>query len=441
MASKNWRAGGLSREEQARVEVGQTDVALVVARALVGGFLLLVAAFPAAEMIGSLASSEPGPWSRLYVGAQATSPRDGAGAVFLLARRIVAANRTLLAGFSGFEAALEDQSPVGRRLRPPAQLILSGWLGAGNERVYVGRDGWLFFRPDVDYVADRGFLDPARIARRAESAPEFEGPLQPDPRPAIERFVRDLAARGIHLVLMPTPVKPVVHPEHLVPTVSGAPVHNLDYDAFIADVERAGVLVFDPTPLLVEAHRASGQAQYLATDTHWNPEAMQRVARALAEFIRVRVGLPPAPSPGYTVQVREARQRGDTLAMLDLQSDQTLYPPETVTLGFVTDAAGDPWRPSPDADVLVLGDSFSNIYSLAAMGWGEAAGFVEHLSLALDRPVDRIVENDRGARATRDRLARDLTAGRDRLSGKRVVVWQFAARELAFGDWAAIPLP
>ena len=37
---------------------------------------------------------------------------------------------------------------------------MTGWLGAGNERVYPGRDGWLFYRPDVEYVTGRGFLDP-----------------------------------------------------------------------------------------------------------------------------------------------------------------------------------------------------------------------------------------------------------------------------------------
>jgi alginate O-acetyltransferase complex protein AlgJ len=104
-------------------------------------------------------------------------------------------------------------------------------------------------------------------------------------------------------------------------------------------------------------------------------------------------------------------------------------------------ADGEPWRPSRSADVLLLGDSFTNIYSLATMGWGEAAGFAEQLSHALQRPIDRIVQNDQAAHATRAMLARDLSSGDDRLAGKRVVVWQFAARELAAGDWKIIPLP
>jgi len=59
------------------------------------------------------------------------------------------------------------------------------------------------------------------------------------------------------------------------------------------------------------------------------------------------------------------------------------------------------------------------------------------LSYTLRRPVDRLVQNDEGAFATRVMLQRDS----GRLDGKRVVVYQFAARELAFGDWKVIPLP
>ena len=37
-------------------------------------------------------------------------------------------------------------------------------------------------------------------------------------------------------------------------------------------------------------------------------------------------------------------------------------------------------------------------------------------------------------------LARELARGRDRLAGKKLVVWEFATRELAFGDWKLIEL-
>ena len=98
------------------------------------------------------------------------------------------------------------------------------------------------------------------------------------------------------------------------------------------------------------------------------------------------------------------------------------------------------WEPRADADLLLLGDSFTNVYSQPDLGWGEGAGLAEQLSYELQRPVDRIAINAGGAWSARERLAAELRRGNDRLAGKRVVVYEFAARELTSGDWRRIDL-
>lgn len=434
------------REAIALIEVGHTTIAPTLARIVVGVFLVALAALPAVEWLGGRRTgAEPSRvWSRLLELPGAIVghvPADGAGTPPVWGR-IVAANRVAVEGFSAFETALEDESPVGLLLRPPAQYVMSGWLGVGNERVYAGRDGWLFYRQDVDSVIGRGFLDARQIARRAAADGDRGTAPASDPRPAVLQFARDLAARGIALVVVPTPVKPTVHPERLARAEAErgtalTPVQNASYAAFVEGLRHEGVLVFDPAEVIARWRAETSAPAYLATDTHWRPEAMQRVAEALVKFLGTHATLPPVPRPGYRVEPREARHLGDTAAMLDLPRGQTLYPPERVSLRFVVGANGDPWQSSRDADILMLGDSFSNMYALATMGWGEAAGLVEQVSYLLQRPIDRIVQNDDGAHASRALLARD--AG-DRLRGKRVVIWQFAARELAFGDWRVIPL-
>ena len=62
------------------------------------------------------------------------------------------------------------------------------------------------------------------------------------------------------------------------------------------------------------------------------------------------------------------------------------------------------------------------------------------LAVITGRPVDRIVQNAGGAWATRDQLARELARGSDRLAQKRLVIFQFAERELASGDWRPVEL-
>lgn len=434
----------IAREEIAKIEIGQTTIAPATAWLLALAFTGTIFVVPAAQAVGD-ARANPGAsaaWASLVQApagmAAAMAQAQDAG----ILRRIIAANRVLLRTLDEFDDALEDESWLGRVLRPRAQQVLSGWLGAGNEEAYCGRDGWLFFRADVESLTGPGFLAPAQLARRATDVSEWTTPPQPDPRPAILDFDRQLRARGITLIVVPTPVKPTVHPEKLSARYEGGtgPLHNASYPEFVGALERAGVLVFDPTPVLAAA-RAEGAPQYLATDTHWRPEAMERAARALAAFIADRALLPAAPPAQYLAEPRTVTAHGDLARMLDLPEHQTLYPPETVTVRRISSPDGAPWRPSRSADVLVLGDSFSNIYSLASLGWGDSAGFIEQLAAALRRPLDRIVQNDAGAYATRELLRRDLARGSDRLRHTRLVIYQFAARELATGDWKLIALP
>ena len=163
---------------------------------------------------------------------------------------------------------------------------------------------------------------------------------------------------------------------------------------------------------------------------------MEAVAELLGGFIARRSVCRSRPIPATGSSGRNAQHRRHR-ADAGSADDSPLFPPEAVWLRRVLQPDGSPWRPSRDADVLVLGDSFSNIYSLESMGWGTSAGFAEQFSYVLRRPLDRLVQNDEGAFATRAMLQREP----DRLDGKRVVVYQFAVRELMFGDWKVIPLP
>lgn len=439
-----------TREQAAWLEVGHTTVRRGAAASLLFCFLAVLYAVPLhqhwAEWREARQTGHPYAASSLDLFRQApelvTPLREHGPRLYAL----IHANRLFLAAIHALEDRLEDESILGQHVRPRVQTFFSRWLGVGNEQAYIGRDGWLFYRPDVDSLTGPGFLESAQQARRAAGGDEWRMPPQPDPRPAILDFQRQLAQRGIRLIVVPAPVKPTVHPEQFSRRYDNhhTALQNASYRKWINALKAEGLLVFDPTDLLTQ--RKVKGAQYLATDTHWRPEAMDIVASALAAYISDTTGISVGESAGNRVPTRLQRRpvqiaaQGDVSHMLDLPADQTLFPAETVILQQVLDEEGQFWRPSPDAEILLLGDSFSNIYSLEPMGWGESAGFVEQLSYHLRAPVDRIVRNDSGAFATRDMLGRELIRGHDRLAGKQVVVWQFAARELALGDWRLIPL-
>ena len=151
----------------------------------------------------------------------------------------------------------------------------------------MGRDGWLFYRPDVDYVTGRGFLEPEVLRSRARSGDQWDPPPQPDPIAALIDFDRQLAERGIRLLVLPTPVKPMIQPGQLSPRdADGMPLNNPSYLRFVAELESSGIAVVDIGPLLATAAAKPGLPQYLRADTHWTPEAVELTARELARRVK-----------------------------------------------------------------------------------------------------------------------------------------------------------
>ena len=420
------------REAQAAREVGQTEVSRTVAALLAGAFAVAVGGLGAMELIRDVGGTGS-PWADLgRAPARAGRAANDAG--------LVAGNRAMLEAMSGFEDRLEERSAVSERVLPAVQGFLTETLEAGNEQVVVGRRGWLYFRPAVDHLTGPPFLDPARLERRAEGGESWQPRPEPDPVRALADFHAQLAYRGVGLVVVVTPVKAALHPEGLAPALADAslPLENPSLAPFIARLQELEIPAFDPGDRLAAARAERGWPQFLRSDTHWTAQAVETTAEGLAAFLRRHARLPERSPVAFTRDHAWVEGRGDIAALLKLDDPDALFPPERVPVQPVRGPGGEPWRPDPEADVLVLGDSFTNVYSQAELGWGEGAGLAEQLAYFLQRPVDRIAVNAGGPSAARERMASALASGDDRLAGKRLVVYQVTARELSAGDWRLV---
>ncbi len=346
--------------------------------------------------------------------------------------RLVGANRAAVEGLREFEGSLEDASELAGSVRPRTLDFLLRRGGAGSEEAYVGRDAWLYYRPDVDALVMR---------------PTGQGGAAP----AIARLAADLAERGIRLVVMPVPSKAAIHPEHLSasrtsfsrpiePAVAARLAEDVKalWDATGKPDASLAPMVFDPSGLLWESKQSTGRTQFLRTDSHWTPQAMEAVASALARI----VGQPSAADHAALAanEPVEIEAAGDTALMLDLPGDSTFLAKEKVAISRVLSREGEPWQPDRSSPVLLLGDSYTNIFSKADLGWGDSAGLAEHSSRYLGFSVDRLSRNDAGARSAREMLAAEARKNPGWLEGKKVVVWELAMREVVNGDWTDVPL-
>ncbi len=373
-------------------DIGATEIAPIAARVFVMALLGVLFAIAAVEV------------------STAWRPASAAWRGWGGARGLFAASEQLRESLRGFEDRLREEGWLTRTLLPPLQRFKVERLGLGTESVLIGREGWLHYAPDVSFLSGRQIV---KNRARAEAA--------------IRDFASQLADRGIKLVLVPTPAKTAHAPWTLTPRYRYQ-VKLPELHEWLRSLESDNLYVFPFEVVL----------QFLQTDSHWTFEMMEWTASSLSIYLRWIMDLPPFEDR-FDRDIEYVENIGDLARMLGAGLPDRLRTQQKQRIEVVRE--GDfAWRPQADSSVLLLGDSFSNIFSQDALGWGSGAGFAEQLSWHLGLPIDRIVQNDAGAWATRDILARELARGRDRLSGKRVVIWQFAARELAHGDWRKISL-
>ena len=373
------------------------------------------------------------------------------------------------------EHTLEEKSWFQRKLRPVVQGILFATLRETGAKGVVGRDQWVFYRPDLRYLVES--------KRREAGTGDSEGiPPSDDRTPwdsverAVLRFRDQLQERGIALVVVPVPGKPAVYPDQVTQREVGKrqPFESPTLELLRA-LQRNGVATVDlfaafSTARSEAARTGTDGPLYLTQDTHWTPRGAQLAAASVAARLR-EMKLAPPPAKEFRAERVQVARWGDVLDMMQIPGLRDAFPSQTVECLQVVDPALGPlvstasdrpgtYRyPGQQASVLVLGDSFCRIYQYpepqslgelpAAAGRREkagtkrllpgSAGFVSHLALALQSPVDAIM-SDGGASTD---VRRKLSTNPEILEGKKVVIWQFVERDIALGSggWEDVPLP
>lgn len=418
-----------SREAIAKKEIGRTVISRKLTIVLAGFFLVAVFLVPIGQFTYDKAQA-------VFPVSRIGGPASHLGGSFVA--EIKRRNHLILENIDLLETTVEEQSLLRKTFLPPLQYVMLRFLGQGNEKAIPGRDGRLHFAPSLSYLTGPPFLDPDQLQKRAGDHELWEQPVQPDPVTAIVDFKAQLDRRGIQLIVMPVPVKAAIQPDTLSARTIDQPLANRSWQAFVNSLQENGVQLFDIRPVLTQFSEKHGDA-YLVTDTHWLPGAMEAVAADLAR--RIAAEFPEVQgNAGFQAQPQTVVGQGDIARMLTLPERSSLFADQEVRVNQVTTDGHEFWQPDRNAPVLLLGDSFANIYSTDGLGWGTGAGLAEQLSHLLQQPIDLLARNDSGAYVTREMLAGELARGRDRLAGKRLVIWQFAERELSFGDWKKIDL-
>jgi hypothetical protein len=288
--------------------------------------------------------------------------------------------------------------------------------------VIEGDDGWLFLRSELNFLASGPFWGQAATQVSKARKPEWA-----DPELAVLDFHRQLNTAGIELLLVPVPAKATVM-AHKLPIESDS---NNDeaMQEFMARLRASGVDVLDLKPVLTKVN-SNGVPAYLKTDTHWSPAGLKAASKEIAQWLEDK-GLASRAASPLSPTLRSVVMRGD---LVDMQTGTGGGPTETV---MVEDLGGTAPAMAQSSPITLLGDSHALVFSAGQDMHAKDAGLVEHLSAAIDAPIDRVAVRGSGASATRIELLRR----RDQMAGKKAVIWLFAARDLTESDgWRVVPV-
>jgi len=325
-----------------------------------------------------------------------------------------------------YEHSLEETSLVVKQLRPWMQYFEWKFLDDAGEKAVVGRHGWLFYRPSAHYLIER-----------QTGAPESDSA---DPLPAIRSFRDQLEARRIGLLVVPVPNKESIYPEMLARRGEDAGVIVCEQTRRLLDqLEQCGIEHVDLFEVFRRAKQEHGRSDssrlYLAQDSHWSPEGARVAAGAVARRV-LEGGTVKRDDHAYVERSVTVRRHGDLVEMLHVrQIERALEPESLACLQVVQSDTKTPYRDAPESEVLILGDSFLRIYEQDEPG---AAGFIAHVARELGQPLTSIVNDGGASTLVRQALARRPAL----LMNKRLVIWEFAERDIRYGTegWQIVPL-
>jgi hypothetical protein len=326
-----------------------------------------------------------------------------------------------------FENDLEKSCRLTGILRPSVQYMQFLLLRDMGDKALLGRSGWFFYKPAVQYLI--------------EPLPADSGYGRANVLSAIISFRDQLARRGVKLLVVPVPNKASVYPEMLTRRAKGSEqsVTPKTMD-ILSKLMESGVEIVDLFSLFAEARKSlspgDNTSYYLAQDSHWSSDGVHLAVQAVAGKI-LDLGWAEKGKVKYHLKLTTIEQYGDVLKMIRVPQIESSFEPETLNCKQVVNSStGQVYQDDPNSQVLVIGDSFLRIYSRDEPGSG---GFIEHLACELGFPLTSIVNDGGASTLVRQELSRKPAL----LRNKKLVIWEFVERDIRFGTegWQQVQLP
>jgi hypothetical protein len=249
--------------------------------------------------------------------------------------------------------------------RTGVQRALTWTLKQGSDDVFLGHEGWLFERRELDRL----------LAHRTAEALANE---------AVTGFAAELKKRGIPLVLVAVPERATLYPEKLSEGRYWDPIRAIGEKARLDALRKTGIDVLDLTDPFWKLR--DRKQVYFRRDSHWTPEAMKQAALLTEKHLREKFpALLATETPLITATILTHLDAGDLTRKLDPRSPDKLFgleQAEVVSIGGI--------ELDEKSPILLVGGDLMWIYDDETQHFGgdSSAGFVSQMALLAQKPLD-----------------------------------------------------
>ena len=279
---------------------------------------------------------------------------------------------------------------------------------------FKGKDSWLFFRKSVD------FLLGGDLANQAKDKNAL---------PHLADLKKYLDAHNVNLLFVPVPNKEEVYFDKLpVTTTAGFTSYTNPYSRkILADMQAAGIEVIDLLPEFIKAKADDSKSKepvYQWQDTHWTNRGLQIAAEKIAQRIKEYSWYQDALKNKVVYSATDTTfpRLGDIVDKLP-EAQRTAFPEVQLHAKVVKNAEGVPFKSTPSAPILLMGDSFTGVFELIDC---KNAGVGAHIAQKTSLPLD-IITSWGGGPMVRQKMIRSK---QKTIGQKRLVVYMMVARDL-----------
>jgi len=306
--------------------------------------------------------------------------------------------------FKQFEDLMDKNYLLANKIKPNIQEFLLLNFSEGNKKVHIGKDNHLFFKEDTQTLINKNNCNNLEIIKK-----NFKN---------LNQFLKRKKV-DFYLGILPTKSQ-IMHNKYNHFNISLKRKYKGCYDTIPLNLEKQGLMVFNLEKFYKNLKHNN---LFLKYDSHWSFDTMEAFSKVIADTIK-------SNSQNLNINYIDIKKNrasiknyGDLYDMLDINDN---FKMQEIFINQIESKDHNKIVNDTKSNVVLIGDSFTNIYSDETLNWGTKSGLAYQLAYRLKGSINSFASN---GSAFKTALMKNFLSA-EKLKEKSVMILIMTQREL-----------